>query len=155
VKNPGVTPGYYRLPEVNRERIVDGWLKTGDVFNRDAEGFFYFKGRTDDMFNSGGENVYPLEVENVLLRHPAVAEVSVVPVPHRLKGEVPVAMVVKARDRDVSEDELKQFSLVNAPAYAHPRRITFVDELPLNGPGKIDRKLVQQILRSRYGTLGP
>jgi acyl-CoA synthetase (AMP-forming)/AMP-acid ligase II len=154
VRNPGVTPGYYRLPEVNRERIRDGWLKTGDVFDRDAQGFFYFKGRTDDMFNSGGENVYPLEVENVLLKHPGVAEVSVVPAPHRIKGEVPVAMVVKTKGAKISEDELKQFCLANAPPYAYPRRIDFVAELPLNGPGKIDRKVVQRLMRERCGVLG-
>jgi long-chain acyl-CoA synthetase len=154
VRNPGVTAGYYHLPEINRERLVDGWLKTGDLFSRDAGGFFYFKGRTDDMFNSGGENIYPLEVENVLLRHAAVAEVSVVAVPHRHKGEVPVAMVVKAKGSDTTETELKQFCLANAPAYAHPRRIAFVEELPLNGPGKIDRRAVQQAMRQRYGVLG-
>ena len=154
VRNPGVTPGYYRLPDVNSERLRDGWLKTGDVFERDAEGFFYFKGRTDDMFNSGGENVYPLEVENMLLRHPAVAEASVVAVPHTIKGEVPVALVVKAKGRDIGEEELKQFCLANGPAYAHPRRIDFVAELPLNGPGKIDRKVVQRMMRERHGALG-
>jgi long-chain acyl-CoA synthetase len=154
VRNPGVTPGYYRLPAVNRERIRDGWLKTGDVFDQDAQGFFYFKGRSDDMFNSGGENIYPLEVENALLKHPGVAEVSVVPVPHRIKGEVPVAMVVKSKGAEISEDELKQFCLANAPAYAHPRRIDFVAELPLNGPGKIDRKVVQRLMRDRCGVLG-
>jgi long-chain acyl-CoA synthetase len=154
VRNPGVTPGYFRLPEVNRERLKDGWLKTGDVFDCDADGFFYFKGRTDDMFNSGGENIYPLEVENMLLRHPAVAEASVVPAPHAIKGEVPVALVVKAKGREVSEEELKQFCLANGPAYAHPRRIDFTDELPLNGPGKIDRKVVQRMMRERYGSLG-
>jgi long-chain acyl-CoA synthetase len=154
VRNPGVTPGYYNLPEVNRERLRDGWLKTGDVFSCDASGFYYFRGRTDDMFNSGGENIYPLEVENVLLRHTAVAEVSVVAVPHRVKGEVPVAMVVKAKGREVSEEELKQFCLANAPAYTHPRRILFVAELPLNGPGKIDRKLVQNEMRARFPNLG-
>lgn len=154
VRNPGVTPGYYRLPEINRQRLRDGWLKTGDVFSRDGEGFFYFRGRTDDMFNSGGENVYPLEVENVLLRHPAVAEASVVPVPHRIKGEVPVALVVRAKGREVTEEELRQFSLANAPAYAHPRRIDFVSELPLNGPGKIDRKVVSDLMRARYPMLG-
>lgn len=148
VRNPGVTPGYYNLPEVNRQRLIDGWLRTGDVFSRDADGFLYFRGRTDDMFNCGGENVYPLEVENLLLRHPAVAEVSVVPVPHAVKGQVPVAMVVRARNASADEDELKKFTLANGPAYAHPRRIVFVDSLPLNGPGKIDRKIVETMMRS-------
>jgi long-chain acyl-CoA synthetase len=154
VKNPGVTPGYWNLPAVNQERIKDGWLKTGDVFSKDEQGFFYFRGRTDDMFNSGGENLYPLEIENMLLRNPTVAEVSVVPVPHRTKGEVPVAMVVKAKGRDVNEEALKQFCLANGPAYAHPRRIVFVPELPLNGPGKIDRKIVQAQMSELFGTLG-
>lgn len=153
VRNPGVTPGYWRLPEVNSERLRDGWLKTGDLFLRDAEGFFYFRGRTDDMFNSGGENVYPLEVENMLLRHPAVAEVSVVPVPHDIKGEVPAAMVVKAKGREVTEEELKQFCLAQGPAYAHPRRIVFVEDMPLNGPGKIDRKIVQRRMAEAVGRL--
>ncbi len=154
VRNPGVTPGYWNLPEVNAVRLKDGWLSTGDVFSRDDDGFFYFRGRTDDMFNSGGENVYPLEVENMLLRNPAVAEASVVPIAHRIKGEVPVAMVVKAKGRDVTEEELKQFCLSVGPAYAHPRRIVFVEELPLNGPGKIDRKVVQRLMRERFGTVG-
>ena len=152
VKNPGVTPGYYRLPEVNRERIVDGWLRTGDLFSRDAEGFYYFRGRTDDMFNSGGENIYPLEVENLLLKHPGVADVSVVPFPHKIKGDVPVAMVVRASDATVGEDELKQFTLQNGPAYAHPRRILFVDSLPLNGAAKTDRKVVEAQVRELLGT---
>lgn len=154
VRNPGVTPGYYNLPEVNQERLKDGWLRTGDVFSRDEEGFYYFRGRTDDMFNSGGENIYPLEVENMLLKHPAVAEVSVVPVPHKIKGEVPVAMVVTAKGRTTTEEQLKQFCLSSGPAYAHPRRVVFVPEMPLNGPGKIDRKVVQRQMTERFGTLG-
>lgn len=148
VRNPGVTPGYYNLPDVNAQRLKDGWLKTGDLFACDAEGFYYFKGRTDDMFNCGGENVYPLEVENLLLRHPAVADASVVPVPHAIKGEVPVAMVVRSRDGAADEEALKRFCLSNGPAYAHPRRIVFVEALPLNGPGKTDRKIVAAQMRA-------
>jgi acyl-CoA synthetase (AMP-forming)/AMP-acid ligase II len=151
VKNPGVTPGYYNLPQVNKERLIDGWLRTGDLFSKDLQGFYYFRGRVDDMFNSGGENVYPLEVENILLKHPGIVEVSVVPFPHAIKGEVPVAMVVRAKDSRIEEDELKQFCLANGPAYAHPRRIHFVETLPLNGPGKIDRKLVAQQMRGVIG----
>ncbi len=151
VKNPGVTPGYYNLPEVNRQRIVDGWLKTGDLFAKDLDGFFYFKGRTDDMFNCGGENVYPLEVENLMLKHEAVADVSVVPVPHTIKGEAPVALVVKAKGIEVDEAALKTFCLSNGPAYAHPRRVFFGDTLPLNGAGKTDRRLVKERVMSLLG----
>jgi long-chain acyl-CoA synthetase len=148
VKNPGVTPGYFKLPEVNAQRLKDGWLRTGDLFTRDADGFYYFKGRTDDMFNSGGENIYPLEVENLLLRHPAVADVSVVAVPHAVKGHVPAAMLVLASGATASEDTLKRFCLAEGPAYAHPRHIRFVAALPLNGAGKIDRRIVAERMRA-------
>jgi acyl-coenzyme A synthetase/AMP-(fatty) acid ligase len=76
-----------------------------------------------------------------------------VPIPHAVKGEAPVAMVVRARGSDVTEDELKAFALANGPAYAHPRRIHFTDAMPLNGPGKIDRRVVQRTLQSLFGTL--
>jgi acyl-CoA synthetase (AMP-forming)/AMP-acid ligase II len=148
VKNPGVTPGYYRRPDINAQRFRDGWLRTGDLFTCDANGFYYFKGRTDDMFNSGGENIYPLEVENLLLRHPAVADVSVVAVPHAVKGHVPVAMVVLTAAATASEDTLKRFCLAEGPAYAHPRHIRFVAALPLNGAGKIDRQIVAEQMRT-------
>lgn len=100
------------------------------------------------MFNSGGENIYPLEVENLLLRHPAVADVSVVAVPHAVKGHVPAAMVVLASGATASEDSLKRFCLAEGPAYAHPRHIRFVDVLPLNGAGKIDRRVVAERMRA-------
>jgi acyl-CoA synthetase (AMP-forming)/AMP-acid ligase II len=152
VRNPGVTPGYHNLPEVNRQRIIDGWLKTGDLFSRDREGFFYFKGRTDDMFNSGGENIYPLEVEGLLLTHPDIADVSVVPVAHRIKGEVPVAVVVQRKDASLGEREVRDFALRHGPAYAHPRRVLFVDALPLNGAAKTDRIAVKALVLEKIGT---
>jgi long-chain acyl-CoA synthetase len=151
VRNPGVTPGYHNLPEVNRERLVDGWLRTGDLFSRDDAGFFFFKGRTDDMFKSGGETIYPLEVEGLLLTHPDVADVSVVPVPHAIKGEVPVAVVVKRRGSAIDEKELKDYSMEKGPAYAHPRRVLFVDALPLNGAAKTDRVAVKALVLASLG----
>jgi long-chain acyl-CoA synthetase len=151
VRNPGVTPGYYNLPEVNAERLVDGWLATGDLFELDGEGFYYFRGRTDDMFNSGGENIYPKEVENLLLTHPDVSDASVVPLPHTVKGHVPVAMVLLTPEGAASVDDLKRHCLDNGPAYAHPRRIEIVTEMPLNGPGKIDRLVVTRIMEERFG----
>jgi len=151
VRNPGVTPGYYKLPEVNARRLVGGWLATGDLFHRDADGFFYFRGRTDDMFKCGGENVYPKEVENLLIRHPAVYDASVVPLPDPLKGEVPVAMVMLAQGASVEEAELKRFCLEHGPAYAHPRRVHLVTAMPLNGAGKVDRASIARELRGRFG----
>jgi acyl-CoA synthetase (AMP-forming)/AMP-acid ligase II len=151
VKNPGVTPGYHNLPKVNAERLIDGWLKTGDLFSKDAAGFFYFRGRTDDMFNSGGENIYPLEVEGLLLTHPEVADVSVVPVPHAIKGEVPVAMVVRRAGSEIGEQALRDFTLQHGPAYAHPRRVFFVAALPLNGAAKTDRVVVKKMVTELLG----
>ena len=150
VRNPGVTPGYYNLPEVNAERLRDGWLRTGDLFRRDGDGYFYFQGRTDDMFNSGGENIYPKEVENLLLSHPAVVDACVVPVAHAVKGSVPVALVMKTGDVDVTPDELKTYCLENGPAYAHPRVVEFTDSIPLNGAGKNDRTFVSRMMADRH-----
>jgi long-chain acyl-CoA synthetase len=153
VRNPGVISGYYNLPEVNRQRIVDGWLRTGDLFARDAEGFYYFKGRTDDMFNCGGENVYPKEVENLLLTHPDAVEACVVAVPHATKGHAPVAMVAVTEGSKANEAALRAFCLEHGPAYSHPRRVVVVDKVPLTGAGKIDRAGITKTLTERFGTL--
>lgn len=153
-RSPCVTDGYQNLPDVTRDKIVDGWLRTGDIFKIDAEGFYYFMGRVDDMFSCGGENVYPKEVENLLLAHPAVRDVCVASVPHGVKGLVPAAAVVLQRGTTVTAEELKAFSLERGPAYAHPRRIMIVDELPLTGAGKPDRKAVQRDLAAYRPTAG-
>jgi len=144
VRNPGVTPGYHRLPEVTAERIRDGWLATRDLMRRDADGYYYFLGRTDDLINVGGENVYPKEVEQLLLRHPAVRDVAVIGGSHPVKGAVPVAFVVLSEPGAASAAELTEFFHGVGPHYAYPRVIEFVDELPLAGTGKVDRALLQE-----------
>ena len=144
LKNPGNLLGYHNLPQETAKRLRDGWYYTGDVCRRDAEGFYFFVGRTDDMFVSGGENIYPGEVEALLQRHPAVHQALVMPFDHELKGQVPYAFVVPRDGAKVTEDELKQFALANGPAYQHPRRVFFVEELPLSGTNKIDRERLRQ-----------
>jgi acyl-CoA synthetase (AMP-forming)/AMP-acid ligase II len=146
-RSPTVSRGYHNLPQLTRERIVDGWLRTGDVFRVDADGFFYFMGRVDDMFSCGGENIYPKEVENLLFAHPAVRDVCVVPIPHAVKGLVPAAAVALHPRLRATTEELKAFCLERGPAYSHPRRIIIVDDLPLSGAGKPDRTAIQQRLR--------
>lgn len=155
VRNPGVAPGYYKLPAVNAERYVDGWLRTGDLFRVDADGFYFFQGRVDDMFNCGGENVYPKEVENLLLGHPDVVDCCVVALPHATKGEAPAALVV-LRDGGVADEAaLKAYALANGPAYAHPRRVmTQHEDLPLTGARKVDRSGIRKHLTEAFGTLG-
>ena len=144
-RSPANTLGYYKQPEVTSERITpDGWLKTGDLVSADQQGYIYFRGRVDDMINTGGENVYPKEVETILLHHPAVADAIVVAARHRVKGEAPVAWVVKHRGEEVSEEALKRHFLANGPAYAHPRRVFFIDAFPVSGTNKIDRNWLTQ-----------
>lgn len=139
LQNPGILLGYHNLPEETAQRLRDGWYHTGDICRRDAEGFYYFVGRTDDMFVSGGENIFPVEVEQMLEKHPAVHQACVLPFAHDLKGQVPYAFVVLRAGIRTSEQELKQYALTHGPAYQHPRRVFFLEQLPLAGTNKIDR----------------
>ena len=138
---PAIMPGYLNLPEKTKEAFSDdGLYKSGDVFRRDAEtGAYFFVGRVDDMFNCGGENIYPAEVEATLVAHPKIEMACVVPVPDEIKGMKPVAFVVPVAGESLSEQEVKQYALDNGPAFRHPRMVIFLDDLPLAGPGKVDR----------------
>ena len=138
-RNPGLAKGYWKLPEVTKKKFRDGWLYTGDLMRRDEDGFFFFVGRKDDMINVSGENVYPKEIVDILLRHPNVRDASVVPVRHPIKGTVPVAFIVQSQNGSTSAEELKQFFLKYGAPYAYPRRIYFLDSMPLSGTGKVDR----------------
>jgi long-chain acyl-CoA synthetase len=153
IKSPYVCLGYHNEPEITRQKLVDGWLRTGDVFLRDADGFYYFRSRVDDMFSCGGENVYPKEVENLLFTHPDVADAVVAPVPHAVKGFVPAAMVILRAGAATSPADLKAWCLERGPLYSHPRHIAVVPALPQNGAGKIDRVAVQQELRAQAARL--
>jgi long-chain acyl-CoA synthetase len=137
-RNPGLAKGYWKLPEITKKKFRDGWLYTGDLMRRDEDGFFYFVGRKDDMINVSGENVYPKEIVDVLLRHPNVREAYVIPVRHPVKGAVPVAFVVQSRG-GASAEEIKQFYLKHGAPYAYPRQIYFLETMPLGGTGKVDR----------------
>jgi long-chain acyl-CoA synthetase len=153
-RNPGVAKGYYKAQDVTAKKFDrDGWLHTGDLMRRDGDGYYYMLGRIDDMINVGGENVYPKEVEDTLLLHPAVREVFVVPVPHAVKGEAPIAFVVPHEGRTADEEDLKRFFLSRGPAYAHPRRILFIEAVPLGSTGKVDRAELQKRARATLGVL--
>ncbi|MFD1703580.1 AMP-binding protein [Methylopila henanensis] len=139
MKSPAVMLGYHERPDVRSPITPDGFYDTGDVFRRDGDGFYYFVGRVDDMFVSGGENIFPGEVEAMLETHPDVLQASVVPVDDDIKGTKPVAFVVRRPGSDLDEAVLKAFALANAPAYQHPRRIWFLDRMLLASTNKIDR----------------
>ena len=149
MKCPALMNGYHNRPDVKPPFTADGFYITGDVFRRDPDGFHYFIGRSDDMFVSGGENIYPADVERMLERHPDVAQAAVVPIDDEIKGQKPVAFVVPKPGRRPSAEEIKRFALANAPAYAHPRFVWFVDELPLASSNKIDRALLHGLARER------
>jgi long-chain acyl-CoA synthetase len=149
MKCPAVMLGYHNRPDVPTPITADGFYVTGDVFRRDAQGFHYFIGRTDDMFVSGGENIYPTDVERMLERHPDVAQAAIVPVDDEIKGQKPVAFVVPEPGRTLDEAEVKRFALANAPAYAHPRFVWIVDRLPLASTNKIDRGALHRMAQER------
>jgi acyl-CoA synthetase (AMP-forming)/AMP-acid ligase II len=144
-RNPGLAKGYWKLPEVTKKKFRDGWLYTGDLMRRDEDGFFYFVGRKDDMINVSGENVYPKEIVDILLRHPNVREAYVVAIRHSIKGAVPVAFIVQSGTESTSAQEIKQFYLKHGAPYAYPRRVYFLDSMPLGGTGKIDRAQLEKL----------
>jgi long-chain acyl-CoA synthetase len=139
LRTSALTHGYLNLPQATASRMRDGWYLTGDVMRRDADGFYYFVGRADDMFTCGGENVYPGEIEKMLERHAAVAQAIVVPAPDDIKGQIPIAFIVPRRGSAPTAAQIKEYALENGPAYAHPRFIEFLDSLPVSGTQKIDR----------------
>ena len=143
IKSPGLMQGYHQRPDIKPPFTDDGFYITGDVFTRDEHGFYTFVGREDDMFVSGGENIYPGEVEHLIERHPAVQQACVVPVDDDIKGTKPVAWVILRPGYRVDTDELKNFTLRHGAAYLHPRHIWLVDGFPLAGSNKVDRRALR------------
>lgn len=141
VRGPQMMGGYWNNPVETRRKIHGGWLRTGDLFSRDAEGFHRFHGRVDDMIVSGGENVYPREVEEVVARCPGVQEVAVVGLPDPKWGAVVAAFVVRA-EPSVTVEVIEEFCLLSGDlaAFKRPRRISFVERLPTNPSGKVLRR---------------
>ncbi|MFB6179236.1 MAG: class I adenylate-forming enzyme family protein [Halorientalis sp.] len=140
IHGPNVFEGYYKLPEKTDEVFDDeGYFYTEDIARVDEDGYFWMVDRADDMIIAGGENIYPAEVEDALYEHPDVAEAAVVAAPHDVKGEAPVAFVVLEDGSDLTEEDLRRFTLDHVATYAHPRRIFFVDELPRSATQKVQR----------------
>ena len=123
-----------------------------DVMRRDADGFYYFVGRGDDMFVCGGENIYPGEVEMMLERQPGVLQAAVVPLADDIKGQRPVAFIVRRQGSSVTEEEIKAFALDNGPAYQHPRHVGFLDALPLAGTNKINVRKLTEMAKAAWGS---
>jgi acyl-CoA synthetase (AMP-forming)/AMP-acid ligase II len=144
VRGPGMMNGYHNNPEQMAKRFdAEGWFNTGDILRRDEIGWYYFVGRSDDMFTSSGHNIYPAEVELMLERHDDIEQAIVVPAPDEIKHCVPYAFLVKRVGSNLSEEEVKQHALQNAPPYQYPRKVIFLDALPMTGVGKIDRRSLE------------
>ena len=138
--------GYWRNPEATSETLRGGWLHTGDMGYIDEQGYVFIMDRSKDMIISGGENIYPREIEEVIIQHPAVREVAVIGVPDEEWGEAIKAVVAVASGQEATEDDLIEFCREHIASYKKPKSVDFVDELPKNNNGKI----VKKDLRAKY-----
>ncbi|WP_210439020.1 long-chain-fatty-acid--CoA ligase [Nocardioides xinjiangensis] len=137
IKGPNVMKGYHGRPDATAEAIVDGWFRSGDLARKDSDGWYYIVDRSKDMIIRGGYNVYPREIEEVLLTHPGVSLAAVIGVPDESHGEEIKAFVIRAERADLTEDELVAWARDQMAAYKYPRIVEFVDALPMTATGKI------------------
>lgn len=146
VRGDLVMRGYWNNPDATEAAIRDGWLHTGDVGYLDADGYLFLTDRVKDMIISGGSNIYPREIEEVLFRHPKIAEVSVIGVPDEKWGEAVMAVVVLREGESMSEDEVIDYTRQHIASFKKPKRVAFVDDLPKSGYGKV----LKRELRDRF-----
>jgi fatty-acyl-CoA synthase len=145
LKGPSVTPGYWRNPTATSESLKNGWFYTGDLVREDEEGFLYVVDRKKNMFISGGENVYPAEIEKFLYTHPLIQEVAVIGVPDEKWGEVGKAYIKLKEGASISPDELKKYCEGNLARYKIPKYFEIIEEIPKSETGKINKKALLQI----------
>ena len=151
VRGPNVTPGYWNRPDANTSSFTDGWLHTGDATRMDEDGFYYIVDRWKDMYISGGENVYPAEVESVLHQLAAVAEAAIIGIPNEQWGEVGMAIVAVKPGHALTPADIHAHCAANLAKFKCPRLIEFVDALPRNATGKIHKPT----LRKQFGAEKP
>ncbi len=151
VRGPMVTKGYWGRPEATTEAIPDGWLRTGDIGRVDEEGYFTIEERKKDLIKASGYSVFPAEVEAIMYRHPAVAEVGVVGVPDPYRGEDVLAFVVRRTGATATERELVEWCRAEMAVYKAPRAVRFVAALPKTGSGKIVKRALREQARAGSG----
>ncbi len=145
VRGPNVMAGYLDRPDITAEVLIDGWFLTGDLGRLDGDGYLSVVGRKKDLILRGGYNVYPREIEEILVGHPAVAQVAVIGVPHPVLGEEVWAIIVPARPEDVtsgSNEEIIEWGKERLAAYKYPRRVEFTDALPMGHSGKVLKRML-------------
>jgi acyl-CoA synthetase (AMP-forming)/AMP-acid ligase II len=143
-RGPQLMRGYWNLPEATQDALRDGWMHTGDAGMLDAEGYLYIQDRVKDMIVSGGENIYPREVEDVLFQHPAVADAAVIGVPDAAFGEAVKAIVVLRQGARASAGEIMEFCKGRLGGYKRPRSVDFLDALPRNPSGKVLKRELRE-----------
>ena len=144
LRGPGLTPGYWNNPEASSKAYEDGWLCTGDIAYRDEDGDYYIVDRSKDMYISGGENVYPAEVENVIFQMPGVAEVAVIGVADAKWGEVGRAIVSLKPEQTLTAEEIVAYCKSKLAGYKVPKHVSFVPALPRNAAGKVEKPRLRQ-----------
>jgi len=144
VKGPNVTPGYLNRSEATEEKIREGWLYTGDIGYLDEQGFLFVKDRRSDLIISGGENIYPAELEAILLAHPDVIEAGVTGIEDKKWGQVPVAFIVKKKGTNLSGEELQRFCMERLAKYKLPKAFYFTEQLPRNAAKKLLRRKLRE-----------
>jgi len=147
IKGNGIMKGYYKNPELTAETIRDGWLYTGDMARMDDEGFIFITDRKKDIINTGGENIYPVEIEETLQNHPMIFDVAVIGVPDERLGEIVAAVIEPKTGEYLTEEDVHQYCEQYLPRYKRPKRIIF-DKVPRNPTGKIEKPK----LRQKYST---
>jgi fatty-acyl-CoA synthase len=146
-RGPNITPGYFNNPEATAAAFTrDGWLKSGDVARRDSDGYYYIVDRIKDMYISGGENVYPAEVEAVLTDHPAVLEAAVIGVADERWGEVGHAVIRLRPGQSCDAEAIRTFARSRLAAYKVPKHVTFVDDYPRTAAGKVQKHILRRSL---------
>jgi fatty-acyl-CoA synthase len=146
VRGPNLMTGYWNAPRETAATLVDGWFHSGDMGHLDAEGYLYVDGRRKEMIISGGENIYPAEIENVLAECPDIAEASVIGRPDERWGEVVVAVVAAKAGRTLTPASVLQLLEGRIARFKHPKQVVFVGELPKTALGKIRKEDVRQMV---------
>jgi len=150
-KGHNVMKGYWNMPEETAKTLRNGWLHTGDMGRMDDEGYIYIVDRKKDMIISGGENIYPKEIEEVLYTHPSILEAAVIGVPDEKWGEAVKAVVVLKEGEKVTEDEIIEFCKKNLAGYKKPKSVNFIDTLPRTPSGKVLKPELREKYWKRYG----
>jgi long-chain acyl-CoA synthetase len=145
IKGPQIMMGYYKKPEETADALKDGWYLSGDIGKFDEDGYLIVVDRKKDMIIAGGYNIYPVELDDVLMGHPKILEACTIGIPHDYRGETVKAFIVVKEGEQLTEDDVKKYCKENLAAYKVPKIFEFVDDLPKSAVGKILRRKLKEI----------